>query len=201
MGLIRAAEKFDWRRGFKFSTYATSWIRQSLQRALDRKSRTIRVPVDLAQAERRIARVERELAAELGRDPTDEEIAARPELATAQIARVRDAARTVTSIDKPVGEEGETAMGELLEGDTPRPEEEVEVTLREQALRRAVDELPEPEQRVVRLRYGINGDQPTPIAEAGRRLEMSERELRRVEKQALGHLAERREIEALREAA
>ncbi len=201
LGLIRAAEKFDWRRGFKFSTYATFWIRQALQRALDRKSRTIRLPVDLAQRERKLARVERELAAELGREPSDEEIAARADLSTEEIERVRDAARTVTSLDRPVGAEEDTALGELLPSETEPPEEEVAIALREQALRRAVSELPQPEQSVVRLRYGINGDQPTPIAEVGRRLEMSERELRRIEERALARLAERREIEALREAA
>jgi RNA polymerase primary sigma factor len=201
LGLIRAAEKFDWRRGYKFSTYATFWIRQALQRALDRKSRTIRLPVDLAQRERKLARVERELAAELGRAPSDEEIAARAELSVEEIGRVRDAARTVTSLDRPVGAEEETALGELLPGEGEPPEEEVEIALREQALRRAVAELPQPEQSVVRLRYGINGDRPTPIAEAGRRLNMSQKELRRIEERALERLAERREIEALREAA
>jgi RNA polymerase primary sigma factor len=201
LGLIRAAEKFDWRRGYKFSTYATFWIRQALQRALDRKSRTIRLPVDLAQRERKIARVQRELAAELGRAPSDEEIGARAELSPEEIARIRDAARAVTSIDKPVGQEEETALGELLPSDEQQPEEEVEITLRQQALRRAVEELPQPEQSVVRLRYGINGDRPTSIAEAVRQLKMSEKELRRVEQRALAHLAERREIDALREAA
>jgi RNA polymerase primary sigma factor len=201
LGLIRAAEKFDWRRGYKFSTYATFWIRQALQRALDRKGRTIRLPVELAQRERKLARVERELTSELGRAPSDEEIAARADLSAEEIARVRGAARTVTSLDRPVGEEEETALGELLPSGKQPPEEEVEIALREQALRRAVAELPQPEQSVVRLRYGINGDQPTPIAEAGRRLSMSQKELRRVEERALERLAERREIDALREAA
>ena len=103
LGLIRAAEKFDWRRGYKFSTYATFWIRQALQRALDSKSRTIRLPVDLAQRERKIARAQRELTAELGREPTDDEVAARAELSLEEIKRIRDAARTVTSLERPVG--------------------------------------------------------------------------------------------------
>jgi RNA polymerase primary sigma factor len=201
LGLIRAAEKFDWRRGFKFSTYATYWIRQALQRTLDSKSRTIRLPVDLAQRERKLARAERELAAELGREPSDEEIAARADLTPEEVARVRDAARTVTSLDRPVGAEEETELGQLLPSDAQAPDEEVEIALREDALRRAVAELPQPEQNVVRLRYGINGDQPTPRAEVSRRLDMPERELRRVEERALARLAERREIRALREAA
>jgi RNA polymerase primary sigma factor len=201
LGLIRAAEKFDWRRGYKFSTYATFWIRQALQRALDSKSRTIRVPVDLAQRERRIARAQRELAAELGREPSDEEVAARAELSLDELQRVRDAARTVTSLERPVGAEEETELGELLPSDAQPPEEEVEITLREQALRRAVDELPQREQAVVRLRYGIDGDHPTPAAEVGRRLGLSEKQLRRIEERALARLAERREIDALRDAA
>jgi RNA polymerase primary sigma factor len=201
LGLIRAAEKFDWRRGFKFSTYATYWIRQALQRALDSKSRTIRLPVDLAQRERKLARAERELAAELGREPSDEEIAARADLTPEEVTRVRDAARTVTSLDRPVGAEQEMELGELVPSDANAPDEEVEIALREGALRRAVAELPQPEQNVVRLRYGINGDQPTPRAEVSRRLDMPERELRRVEERALARLAERREIRALREAA
>ena len=201
LGLIRAAEKFDWRRGYKFSTYATFWIRQALQRALDSKSRTIRLPVDLAQRERKIARAQRELAAELGREPTDEEVAARAELSLEEMRRVRDAARTVTSLERPVGAEEDTGLGDLLPSDAELPEEEVEITLREKALRRAVMLLPQPEKTVVRLRYGIKGDQPTPAAEVGRRLNMSEKQLRRVEERALARLAERREIEALREAA
>src|SRR5881392_363399 len=132
LGLIRATEKFDWRRGYKFSTYATFWIRQAIQRAVANKSRTIRIPVHIGQRERKIARVERELSAKLGRDPTDEEIARGADLPVEQIDEVRKAARTVTSLDRPVGEEGETAFGDLLESGEASPEEDVEVNLREE---------------------------------------------------------------------
>ncbi len=200
-GLIRAAEKFDYRRGFKFSTYATFWIRQAIQRGLANKARTIRIPVHIGQRERKIARAERELQAKLGREATDEEIAGAADLPLTQVEEVRDAARTVTSLDRPVGEEGETALGDLLEGDAPPVEQEVELSLSEQLLRRTIEELPEPERNVIRLRYGINGDEPTPLREAGRRLGLSPEGVRRIEKNALKHLAESRELEALSEAA
>ena len=109
--------------------------------------------------------------------------------------------RTITSLDRPVGEEGEASLGDLLPGDGPPVEEEVEVSLREEALRRAVDELPEHERDVVRLRYGIDGDQPTPLRETGRRLGLSPERVRQIEAQALAHLAVTREVEALRDAA
>ena len=200
-GLIRAAEKFDWRRGYKFSTYATFWIRQAIQRGLANKARTIRIPVHIGQRERKIARAERELFSRLGRDPTDAEIAEEAELTPEEIEEVREVTRTVTSLDRPVGEEGDTALGDLLEGKGPAPEEEVEVSLVEDTLRRTVDELPEPERNVIRLRYGINGDEPKPLRETGRQLGLSAERVRQLESKALKHLATRREVEALREAA
>ena len=196
-GLIRASEKFDWRRGYKFSTYATFWIRQAIQRGLANRSRTIRIPVHIGQRERKIARVERDLASRLGRDPTDDEIAAGAELPVEQIQEVRDAARTITSLDRPVGTEGETALGDLLEADGQSPDEEVEVSLREETLRTALESLPERERQVVKLRYGINGDEPTPLREIGRRLGLSPERVRQVEAEALRRLAFSREIAAL----
>jgi len=201
LGLIRAAEKFDWRRGYKFSTYATFWIRQAMQRGLEQKARTIRVPTELAQRERRVARVERELATELGREPTDEEVAKRAKIALDDLDRIRSASRVVTSLDRPVGEEGETDLGSLLPSDRPAPEEEVSVTLEEQTLRRAVSRLPDEEREVVKLRYGINGNEPTTIRETGRQLGIPGRQVERLEAQALRRLASQREIEALRDAA
>ena len=201
LGLIRAAEKFDWRRGYKFSTYATFWIRQAIQRGLEQKARTIRVPTELAQRERRVARAERELATDLGREPTDEEVAERAKIDVEELDRIRGASRVVTSLDRPVGGEEDTSLGTLLPSDQPLPEEEVSVALGEQTLRRAVSRLPEEEQEVVRLRYGINGNEPTTIRETGRQLGIPGRQVERLEAQALRRLASQREIEALREAA
>src|SRR4051812_35536860 len=198
LGLIRAAEKFDWRRGYKFSTYATFWIRQAIQRGIANKARTIRIPVHIGQRERKVARVERELHAKRGRPPTDEEVAKEAELSVPEIEEIRDAARAVTSLDRPIGEEGEAAFGDIMPSGDPEPEEEVEVTLRSEALHRALDHLPDREREVVKMRYGINGDEPTPLRETGKRLGMSPERVRQIESKALAKLAMRRELDALR---
>jgi RNA polymerase primary sigma factor len=201
LGLIRAAEKFDWRRGYKFSTYATFWIRQAIQRGIANKARTIRIPVHIGQRERKIARASRELQTRLGREPTDEEISEATDLPLDQIEEARDTIRTITSLDRPVGEEGETALGDLLPSDDPEPSEEVDVSLRKEALQEALQHLPERERNVVKLRYGINGDDPTPLRETGRRLGLSPERVRQIEGEALKRLAMTRELEGLVEAA
>jgi len=201
LGLIRAAEKFDYRKGFKFSTYATFWIRESIQRAIANRSRTIRIPVHIGQRERKIGRVQRELAAKLGREPTDEEVAQTAEMSLKEVRETREAARVVTSLDRPVGEEEDTTLGALMPSAERGPDEEVDIALRGDALRRALERLPEREREVVKLRYGINGDDPTPLVETGRRLGISQDAVRKLERRALAELAESRELEALRSAA
>jgi RNA polymerase primary sigma factor len=201
LGLIRAVEKFDWRRGFKFSTYGTLWIRQAIQRGLQNHGRTIRVPVHVSQRQVKVRKIEADLSTKLGREPTDEEIAVVAELPLEDISELRELSRAMTSLDQPVSEDGETALGDLLASDRPEPLEEVAVTERDQRVNEAVRRLPAAEQSVIRLRFGLAGEEPRTLRQAGSELGITAERARQLEEQGLRRLAATAELEGLGEAA